>query len=468
MSHAGDKLRGPLFAARDIRALSTWFVGLCLIGWAIAQAIRKLCPLLDIPIDIYAVHVRWPLSTVRERIPGIHGPWYEWALAAGLLLVFFLFMRSFLRQATGDVLAVIMVGFFFVLCTNLIHGPEYGLVHPQLADGTMPKAQYYHDATQISSAGGFLREFQQRQGELTCHARTHPPGAVLFIYALWKTFGHPAAVSLAIAALSVVLSGVLLYRMLARDFDRHTCGYVTLLYLLIPSVQIYSCATLDAVVTSCFLGFLLCLRHPRPLLGIGGAVAWLFCGSFLTFGACFLLPVMAGFEIITRRSLRRSAAIVLGVSGLYAAVYFLWGFNYLGALRTASALENPQGFRLLAEPLTYLVTRLEDVVTILVFFGPFLLVLLVRGLREIRSAKTCPELLTLTCLGVLTLLGMFLTGAFRTGETARACLFIYPLLIFPVAAYLQHHPGSEKDQRQLLMLVFGQTVAMQTIAGFLW
>jgi len=464
----GDRPKGPLFPFRACLATASALVGLIVAGWAVSQVIDCVCGRLNVYVDI---HRRWPLSMVHEMIPGVHAPWYDLGISAGVVILFFVFVRWFARQVVGSLLGVLLAGFVFVLCTNLIHGPRYGLVHPQLGDqwvrGDVLR-QYYHDAGQIASAGEFLRQFESRQEELTCHARTHPPGAVLFYYALMKTVGHPAAISLAIAVISVGLSGVFFYRLLSRVLDRRTCGYVTLLFLLIPSIQIYYCATLDAVIAGCFLGVVFFMGHRRWSWCVAGSVFWLFGASFLTFGACFLLPVMAGFEWITRRSLWRSSAVILGVCLLYLAVYLAWGFNYLGSFTIASALENPQGFRLITEPVSYFMTRLENVVTILVFFGPFLLVLSVRGWRAMRRTRTLRELLVLTNLGVLTLLAMFLAGTFRTGETARACLFIYPYLMFPVAAFLQQGHCRESDKRTLLWLVFGQTIAMQTLGGYFW
>jgi len=464
----GDRPQGPLFPFRTCLATASAFVGLIVAGWAAAQLVDYVCGRLNVHVDI---HCRWPLSMVREMIPGVHAPWYDLGIAAGVMVLFFIFVRRFARQVSGSLLGVVLAGFVFVLCTNLIHGPRYGLVHPQLGDqwvrgDVLP--QYYHDAEQITSAGDFLRQFESRQQELTCHAQTHPPGAVLLYYALMRTVGHPAAISLAIAVLSVGLSGVFLYRLLARDLDRRTCGYVTLLFLLIPSTAIYYCATLDALIAGCFLGTVYFMGHPRWPWCLAGSVFWLFCASFLTFGACFLLPVMAGFEWTTRNSLGRSAAAILGTCLLYLLVYLACGFDYLGSFAVASALENPQGFRLSSEPVSYLVTRLENVITILVFFGPFLLVLSLRGWRTMRRTRVLPAPFALTNLAVVTLLAMFLAGTFRTGETARACLFIYPYLTFPVAAFLQQGPCRESDKRTLLWLVFGQTIAMQTFGGYFW
>jgi hypothetical protein len=194
----------------------------------------------------------------------------------------------------------------------------------------------------------------------------------------------------------------------------------------------------------------------------------LFGASFLTFGACFLVPVMVGFEVVCRRSIVRSAVIGASAAAIYLAMGRFGGFNYLAAFHTASALENPGGFLLWADPLSYVMTRLENVAEILLFFGPFLLVLAVRGWKAARAGDGYRDLCVLTALGTGTLLAMFATGAFRTGETARACLFIYPYLLLPVATWLDARRAEPGEAKQLAWLVFGQALLMQTIGGYFW
>ncbi|OHB68791.1 MAG: hypothetical protein A2V70_19090 [Planctomycetes bacterium RBG_13_63_9] len=111
---------------------------------------------------------------------------------------------------------------------------------------------------------------------------------------------------------------------------------------------------------------------------------------------------------------------------------------------------------------------LEDISEIVVFLGPFLLLLFVFGVRAMLRTRTYPSLLVLSCLGIFTLLAMFLTGAFRTGETARACLFIYPYLLLPVAVCLHRAGGASQQRKRLLAVVFAQSVAMQTLGGYFW
>jgi hypothetical protein len=317
--------------------ISAVFLATVVTAWAAAQAVRLLCELAGVTADIPA---KWPLSIFQVKIPGLRAPASDWCVSAGILLCFLALLRQIPGRITTSLLAVTSLGLVLVVSTNLIHGPWYGLVRPH--DGPL---QYYHDAVQIHSAGQFLKGFEAAQAGLSCHSRTHPPGAVLFYYGLCKLVGGGAALSIAIAALAVVSSAIFLYRLLLHDFDRQTSGYVTLLFLLIPSVQIYYCACIDAVIAGCFLGVLLFVRHPNSLVSIAGTIACLFCASFLTFGACFLLPVVAGFEIITRRSVRNSVLVLLGVGILYGALYLISGFDYLRSfppLRRAGQLRHDQ------------------------------------------------------------------------------------------------------------------------------
>ena len=119
---------------------------------------------------------------------------------------------------------------------------------------------------------------------------------------------------------------------------------------------------------------------------------------------------------------------------------------------------------LFTDPANYFFTRLEDIAEILFFLGPFLLVLFVRG---IRSVKLRP-LDVLTVLGCLTMLGMFVVGAWRTGETARACGFIYPFLLFPVGRYLDEIEVGRPERLQLASVVFLQAVGMQVFGNYFW
>jgi len=460
MPRPSSNEHGQLFPTRRILTIAAVAIAVALTALTAARVLRRLANMWQWEIDCPR---NWPLSMFSLKIPGIHEPIAHAGIAAAIGVVFFVLIRWQLVRIIERRWLVLAFGGLLVLSTNLIHGPTHGLARPH-----GDEKQYYRDASQVTSTARFLEEFNARQPQLGCHARTHPPGAVLLFHGLCLSLGTPEAVSIAVALVAVGLTGLFFHGLLTYDFDRQTCGYVTLLLLLVPSVQIYYCTTLDAIIAGCFLAVLYFIRHPHSAVSIGGATVGLICASMLTFGACFLGPVLVGIELFTRRSPWRTTAALTGTALFYIALHMATGFDYLQAFRTASALENPGGFLLLTEPASYFLTRLENLADIVWYFGPFLLVLSIRGIRLLRSTRSHPEVLATTVLGLLTLAAMFLSGAFRTGETARACLFIVPYLMLPVAAYLQHRSCTMHDKRALAWLVFGQTLAMQTFGGYYW
>ena len=134
-------------------------------------------------------------------------------------------------------------------------------------------------------------------------------------------------------------------------------------------------------------------------------------------------------------SLQKLIVIGVGLVLVYGLLWSVLGFNYISAFLYASSLENPNGFMLFSNPAQYISTRLENVMDILVFFGPVLVALSYRGFQYLRAdadetgggfRKRLLVIAALVALGLL-----FLTGAPKKGETARICMFILPFLIIP-------------------------------------
>ena len=63
---------------------------------------------------------------------------------------------------------------------------------------------------------------------------------------------------------------------------------------------------------------------------------------------------------------------------------------------------------------------------------------------------------------------MYIAGAWRTGETARACSYIYPYLLFPVGIFLEDSKAGVSERLHLASLVFIQSVGMQTFGNYYW
>jgi hypothetical protein len=67
-----------------------------------------------------------------------------------------------------------------------------------------------------------------------------------------------------------------------------------------------------------------------------------------------------------------------------------------------------------------------------------------------------------TTVAVILLLVMFVTGAYRTGETARACLFVVPFIGLSFARL-----GAER-LRLLTIAAAIQTIGMQVLGNYGW
>jgi hypothetical protein len=220
------------------------------------------------------------------------------------------------------------------------------------------------------------------------------------------------------------------------------------------------------VISAVLLGAVGIFSLPPNVWRTAVSTICLVAASFLTFGFVWVLPLLLMVEVnrwAGRHSLLRLTTLFIGLVAFYLALYFFSGFSYIAALRTATHLENPHGFRLLSEPLSYFVTRLEDIAEIALFLGPFLLSILSRSMKRFRREYTHAARLHLTA--VATLGALFLTGAYRTGETARACLFIFPYLLLPILASAVWERAHRK---WILGSVFAQALLMQLLGRYFW
>ena len=408
----------------------------------------------------------WPVSIFELRNPGAVG-----LATAGLVVAaFFVFYRVLERKGFRLWLTVIFAS-LLILGSSLIQGVDVGLRAPVAGDARsgvlLPSSidgqEYWHDAIQITDPIYFLGHYNEIQPTLHEHAHTHPPGAVLTYYFLSRVLADPAFISIAIMLFSVSVTIVFFYRIVATETGDGTANYMAFLIALLPAVQVYYLATIDAVVTSLLIAVLYLFCFGRSRWAAPAAAVVLTLSFLLTFVSVFIVPALIGYDLIIKRSVRRTTVVLVTVIGIHTLLYLTTGYNGWAAFREASHFENPNGPMPLVDTVNYLFTRLEDVAEILFFLGPFLLVMFWRGMRRFSLTP----LFTLTALAIVTLLGMFLVGAWRTGETARACAFIYPFLLFPVAKLLD--VDSTKNARlQLASLVILQTVVMQSLGTFHW
>jgi len=408
-------------------------------------------------MDPWGLSDYWPLSVFKLRLPA----WWAWGwalAAAGLYAA----ARPGLERR-HDWAPHLAFAFALVVLSNLTKGFQWGLDYPTAGwgDGGI---EYWQDAQAIRGPLWFLRHFTDVQPFLLTHAKTHPPGPVLLYWGLGALLGwQPWLVSLGIAALALGLSLWAWARLLQRLFGRVEGAWLLLLVLL-PGVQIYDLAVMDAVFAGVLLAALADLSEDAGAVSLLRGALWLGLASLLSFSALFLGPVLLGRVLWKRRGWGRLAAagalLLLGLLALKLAS----GYDEWDAFKIASRLENPGGFLAFSDPRRYLWFRLGAGLEISIYLTPFLLLQVPQGLERLKSRA--PEARVLFWLGLGTVAAMLLSGAMKVGEAARICLYLFPLLLLPVLAALEDQGPAA--WRRVSALVLAQSLLMQLFGFYQW
>jgi hypothetical protein len=379
---------------------------------------------------------------------------------------------------------IILVGIVLTIFTSLIQGGDTGIVNP-----IGGQSEILVDALQIANPLSFITNFEEIQSTLSIHAQTQPPGAVLVIYLFYVVFQDPGLISKALCIISTVFSVYFMNGVYVRLFDEQLSKYAVFLFMLLPAIQVYYLANIYAIVSTLVLSLLYFYFHPNNTVSIIGSFLFLFLGTFISFLFVYTILFLFIFELlqfVKRKSdepilsqlksflisQAKLIGICIGVASVYLGLAVFLDFNYITAFTYAASSENPNGFMLLANPLEYFVTRVQNVLDILIFFGPTLTVLSYEGVIWLQKNRELNDIIStkynLVLSSLLALLLLFLTGAPKKGETARICMFILPLLLIPVITLLQSKNVTWREKVLLLIVVFTQTVLMQTIGIWLW
>lgn len=415
----------------------------------------------------------WPIGVFYPNIPGVQRGWTVLAFAPLVLLT----AERALRLVWGRERALwwLLLLFALTVAGALVAGGVHGVEGP-LMDPRYGGIQYWHDAVKVDDAGAFLASFNERQTSLMVHSRTHPPGAVLVYWLGRHLFGGSALLtSLALTLTSAWLTFAGLRRMLPGALEPAVRNRAAAAVLLLPAMQIYLCSTLDALIAGLltFAVGVACSRRlwsprerPRAAAVAAGGIVGL--AAWLTFIAPAILGVLAVYELRRRRRPTATALATLTAAGLIAALSVASGADWWEAFRTAAHIESPGGFMAIEQPVTYVMTRIEDIAEVLFFLGPVALWLYAKTARRSRAAEpddTWADQRAL-CLGALLVVGvLLLAGVWRTGETARATLFALPLLALPLARVAATRPALAPI---VMTLFYAQAILMQTVGDYFW
>ena len=399
----------------------------------------------------------WPVNIFWFDFPGRANEVIFLIIQIGSFAV----MLWLLRKRHFNYLIVIIFSCFLILGSNLTHSWGKGLRLPHSGP-----SQYFANVDLANQPIQFLAEFNKIQSDLSVHSRSHPPGAVFF-YALIGAlqFGETGMVSMWILLLSTVTSGYFLFKFFDKEFSEEKAGMFAFLFLLIPGVMIYFCASLDAIIVALTIIFIYLLRKNDNIKIRFYLTVLLFLLTFLNFGMLFIFPVFWAWETWVRKMQSRFFMCIACTSFIYLLLFFFTGYNQADAFFAASSLENERGFELFNMPVLWLVSRIQGILELLIFTGPFFIFAAWNGVIVLK--KHHKEINILFISGLITFAGILFSGAYHCGETGRACLYIYPFLFLPVIAFFNKEENSGY-LKQAPALFFGQALFMQVIGNYFW
>lgn len=385
---------------------------------------------------------------------------------ATAFLVCGIFSLKFLDKMNVFVLTIFC--FFLVVLGNLSQGSfSIGFMEPIYLKGR----QYYTDAIAITNGDLWLKDFSKNIETFQLHTKTHPPFTTLLHYWILQASGGSIA---SVAIVFSVLGGLslpLFYKsMLNLNIAKVKAKQLLLLFAVIPSVNIYLFVSIDALVLTSTLIFILGItrfinRKKIDFLSVFYTILGLFFTNMLSFSGLFLFAVLG---LITLYFLFKRKydffifSLICGASFLIGLIllFVFTSYNHYEVFLLASHSENPNGFRLLHQPLIYFFTRIENIAEILLFLSFGFIAVLFSNKNKLTSDDESVKIISIS--GILALAVMFLTGAYGTGETARACLYIVPFFVL-----LLKNITSENFSILYVLCLF-QTFGMQMIGNFFW
>jgi hypothetical protein len=368
---------------------------------------------------------------------------------------------------------VILGGFILIILGNLGQG---GFENAFLKPFYETDWQYYSEAIKIHNWQEWLASFTNIQIRLNLHSQTHPPFAVLIHNVFINVSGnHLIAMSIIFGLISMLSLVLVFYILKTLGVSEKQSKLLTLFFAVIPAVNIYSIVCIDGIImttsTVFLLGIVILIKKPNQrIMGMGLMAFGFLLTNLLTFGGLFLI-VVGFFLSVVEILLKKETYIFMGLvisllvfGGIILILIYFFNYNHIQSFFIASRLQNPTGFRLISDPINYLLTRFEDIYEIAFFlsFSALSVILNYRLLKFSEKNRGQINNRIISLSGILSLILMIMTGAFCTGETARACLFIYPYLLILLTNV------DSVLMKEMVFIAGFQTALMQICANYFW
>lgn len=348
--------------------------------------------------------------------------------------------------------------------------------------------EYYGAVSRVGDLRTFIGTYPQHAGEMPMHAQTHPPGAVLFLWAATRLVGDSALRAALAAILFSALSVPAVY-LLARDLGGEPLARLSAaLYLLMPGVLLFTATSMDGpfavvLIWSIYLGWRSAWRCSVPAGFAAGLVlalaGWMtfsasVVGLFVVIAVCLAAsrrrasdqstpfpfrkesrggapPNATASRFHSARLLRSAVpllALLAGILTFYVPLYAATGYHPADMLATAMSISGrlmgATGHASLSQHAHIAAANLA--VFFLACGVPVAVLWLRYAVHLLRTGWRCP-LGTAVAAFVATLAVTDLLPLYSL-ETERIWIFLAPLMVIPAAAELLRPARPANDVRR--------------------
>lgn len=428
---------------------------------------------------ILAVGFGFPLAALFH-VRGVNGPWYwRWtyqtidptlffvvAAVAGVALCWVSSARLSVLAAVAALFAL-HVG--LTLSFAALHPSGISLIGERAADEGI--TSYHAEAVRADDVSSLLREFPERLPEMVGHARTHPPGPILY-YRFWNGLLGPSAgaqwggVCLVFLAGLLVPTSFLLASRLAGPEAGKAAAALTAVFPGIVAMPGGLDSVYPAVTAGLALSWLGVLEGDRrQAVAFGGLLVtgMLFTHAFLVLGVFFVLAALLSIRwnpnASTGAAGKAVAIAALVVVGFFGLAAVLLGYNHLAALQSAMSVQDsletgyfrPWSSTVLWDPYDFALASGWGITAALIYF--------LWDWRRRGFEDPTGSLRVFALAGLATILVVDLSGLLRA-EVARVWLFLQPFVVVLVGCELSRWTI---DRRNLfLMTVLFAAVVLRT------
>ncbi len=348
---------------------------------------------------------------------------------------------------------------------------------------TRTSLEYYGDVPRIDELGlrTFLRDYSKPElfDTLSGHARTHPPGGVVFLWFVSKIFGYNLVSASLLSILFTAITVIPIYRLAEHLYGEKAGRYALLLFLITPNFVMFTGTSMDGPfsvfpILSVYLFYKARDQETIPdqvwykfrpyslLTGVSLAL-----GMFMTYATVVVGVFLCVLALLERKRFGQYLKVLLfaalGFVGFYLLLFVLTGFDPIEAL-WAAIKKDEKGMGTGYESIgRYFHLSFANLFAFLIGVGlPITTVWLrevVAALKEWRqntrsseqesSGTRIPwilrhdEALDTFVIGFLITLLYFTFSTLFTMEVERIWIFMVPFFVIPVAKHLTARPMSD-------------------------